>query len=286
MRFVVVDVETANSKFSSICQIGLVRFENGREAASEELMVNPQAEFSPMNVGIHGICEADVSGSPCFVDLYPRLKDWVGDAVVVSHSAFDRTAMNQACDRYALEAFAWSWLDSARIARRTWDQFKDRGYGLRNLADHFGIGFNHHNAVHDARTAGLILLRALEHSGRSFDDVVAETLAGARGSASYAASVRRAGDGDGALTGEAIVFTGELELPRAKAADMAAAAVADVHSGITKKTTMLVVGERDLQPGWPAKSGKHRKAESLIAAGQRIRVVGERDFMALASISE
>lgn len=286
MRFVVVDVETANSKFSSICQIGLVRFEGGREVASEELLVDPQAEFHPTNVGIHGICDTDVSGAPCFDQLYPRLGDWVGDSIVVSHSSFDRTALSQACDRYALEAFGWSWVDSARVARRTWEQFKDRGYGLRNLADHFGIRFDHHNALHDARTAGLILMKALEHSGRSLDEIVAEMQARSRRYAGYSAPVRRLGDGDGALTGETIVFTGELTLPRSTAADMAAEAGGNVDSGVTKRTTMLVVGERDIQPGWAAKSGKHRKAEALILAGQDIRIVGENDFMVLAAITE
>lgn len=199
MRFVVIDVETANSKFSSICQIGLVRFEDGGEVASDELLVDPQADFHPTNVGIHGICEVDVAGAPCFGELYPRLGDWVGDCIVVPHSSFDRTALSQACGRYELETFGWSWVDSARVARRTWEQFKDRGYGLRNLADYFGIRFDHHNALHDARTAGLILMKALEHSGRGLDEIIAEMQARSRRHGGYSAPVRRVGDGDGAI---------------------------------------------------------------------------------------
>jgi DNA polymerase-3 subunit epsilon len=48
----------------------------------------------------------------------------------------------------------------------------------------------------------------------------------------------------------------------------------------------LVVGERDLVPGWDEKSGKHRKAEELIEKGAPIRIVGENDFLALAAIKD
>ena len=56
---------------------------------------------------------------------------------------------------------------------------------------------------------------------------------------------------------------------------------ADVTPSVTKKTTMVVVGDQDLRKLHGAmKSAKHRKAEDLIAAGQPIRIVAECDFMA------
>jgi DNA polymerase III subunit epsilon len=55
MRFVVVDLETANPQMSSICAIGIVTFENGKEVDAEMLLVNPQDYFDPYNVAIHGI---------------------------------------------------------------------------------------------------------------------------------------------------------------------------------------------------------------------------------------
>src|SRR3546814_12913925 len=81
-------------------------------------------------------------------------------------------------------------------------------------------------------------------------------------------AIRRAGDGDSALLGETIVFTGALVLPRRDAADRAHALGAAVEPGVTKKTTMLVVGDQDLSKlAGPQKSSKHRKAEAMIAAG-------------------
>ena len=79
-----------------------------------------------------------------------------------------------------------------------------------------------------------------------------------------------------------LVFTGALEIPRTEAADLAAAAGCEVASGVSKKTTLLVVGDTDVaRTAGHEKSGKHRKAEKLIATGAPIRIIRESDFMQL-----
>jgi DNA polymerase-3 subunit epsilon len=54
-----------------------------------------------------------------------------------------------------------------------------------------------------------------------------------------------------------------------------------VDSGVTKDTTLLIVGDLDvgkLAPG-QSKSSKQLKAEALIAKGQFIRILRESDFL-------
>jgi len=53
--FVVVDVETSCSQVSSICQIGIVGFKDGRETFAYETLLNPLERFSSVNTRIHGI---------------------------------------------------------------------------------------------------------------------------------------------------------------------------------------------------------------------------------------
>ena len=80
-----------------------------------------------------------------------------------------------------------------------------------------------------------------------------------------------------------IVFTGALTMPRREAADIAASIGCDVDAGVTKRTTLLVVGDQDVQRlAGHKKSSKHRKAEQLIQAGQPIRILRETDFRELA----
>lgn len=79
-----------------------------------------------------------------------------------------------------------------------------------------------------------------------------------------------------------MVFTGALEIPRREAADLAATIGCSVTAGVTKKTSLLVVGDQDVSKlAGKTKSSKHRKAERLISEGQRIRILKESDFREL-----
>lgn len=285
MRFVAIDVETANPRYHSICQIGIVLFEDGREVDAEKVMIDPREDFGVWQTRTHGLCRDDVTGAPCFPERFDWLQQWLAGQTVVSHSHFDRSALRLACDHHQLPALPCRWADSAHIALAAWPDIAKHGLGLKVIASQLGIRFKHHDALEDARACGLIVQRAMTETGLGIPELLKRQTWGAEvGSGSK--SVARTGDGTGALVGERIVFTGELCVARQVAADMAAEAGGDVQQGVTKATTMLVVGERDLLPGWDAKSGKHKKAEELINKGFPIRIVGEQDFLALAAITD
>lgn len=282
MRFIALDVETANARMRSICQIGIVVFEGGREIAAESLLIDPGEEFDEMNISIHGIEERHVLGARKFPEVMDWLVSHTNGQTVVSHTHFDRTSIHQATMHHTLPVTACTWLDSAKVARRAWPQFSRSGYGLSNLAREFGINFQHHDALHDARTAGMVLLRAMDETGLDVEQWIQRCKAGISGNPS--GRERREGDGDGPLVGEVIVFTGSLSVPRREAADMAHVAGGRVDPGITRETTMLVVGDQDLDRlSGAVKSSKHRKAEQLSASGQPIRFLAESDFSALIS---
>ncbi|WP_336986465.1 exonuclease domain-containing protein [Altererythrobacter aquiaggeris] len=280
MKFIAVDLETANPRMSSICQIGIVAFENGVETRSETILLDPQDYFDPYNVNIHGIDEAAVRGAPTFQQVHNRICELVAGEIVACHTHFDRVALAQACGLHELDPLPCNWLDTARVARRAWNEFSKTGYGLKNIASKFGIEFQHHDAESDARAAGLILIRAMQDTGFSPSEWVDRCKSS--GTSSQGFSVKREGDGDGPLLGETITFTGSLLVPRRNAADMAHEAGAAVSPGVTKKTSLLVVGDQDIERlNGKSKSGKHRKAEALIEGGQSIRILGEADFMKL-----
>lgn len=75
------------------------------------------------------------------------------------------------------------------------------------------------------------------------------------------------------------MFTGALSITRAQASDMAASLGCSVLPGVSKKITLLVVGDQDLRiTGGDGKSSKHRKAEEMLAKGHPIRILSESDF--------
>jgi DNA polymerase-3 subunit epsilon len=150
---------------------------------------------------------------------------------------------------------------------------------LGNIAKFLKIEFKHHDAREDARAAGEILLRAIQDAGLSIEDwlVRVEQPVG-----SAEPGVVRSANPDGPLFGENLVFTGALSIPRSTATNAAALAGCEVASGVTKHTTLLVVGDQDIRTlAGHEKSSKHRRAEDLIAKGQAIRIIGESDFQRL-----
>ena len=81
LTFNAIDVETANADRASICQIGIVRAQNGEIAEHWQTLVNPEEWFDPWNSSIHGIDEEDVTGSPTIPEIYDDLRArlaWLG----------------------------------------------------------------------------------------------------------------------------------------------------------------------------------------------------------------
>lgn len=281
MEFVAVDVETANANLSSICQIGIVRFHDNKPTDQWKTLVNPNDYFDWMNVSIHGIDEDTVADAPTWPDIIGKVKEMIDGKIVVSHGSFDRGAIERASKLFDLPPPLCQWLDTCRVARRTWSEVSKRGYGLSALAERLGISFKHHDALEDARTAGFVLVRAQEETGLGVHEWVQRVKQPITpGSISHATE----GNPNGHLYGETIVFTGELCIPRKDAAKLAAEAGCDVADGVTKHTTILVVGDQDARKlNGQEKSAKHRKAETLIIKGTQIRIITESDFLSIAA---
>ena len=61
-----------------------------------------------------------------------------------------------------------------QIARQTWKNFER--HKLTFLADKFGIEYNAHNALDDARTCGKIFTLAAEESNTSLEDLFSNNI--------------------------------------------------------------------------------------------------------------
>lgn len=273
--FIAVDVETANADLASICSIGLIHFRNGFVHNNISTLVNPEDRFEPMNIAVHGIRPDDVVNAPTMRELYPVFLEKFRDVILAHHTHFDRTAFRKVGDKLGLPELSCKWIDTARVTRHAWPQYAMSGYGLANVCCDFEISFRHHDAAEDARAAGLILCKAIEDTQTSLSEWLARVETPIRSS-----QVEISVNPEGPLFGHIIVFTGTLTVPRATAETMAAGAGCRVSKGVTKETTLVVVGEQDIRAlAGHTKSSKHRKAEALAARGQDLRILGEKDFL-------
>lgn len=280
MDFVSVDVETATPDVSTICQIGVVQFKGGKVINEWSTYVNPGCPFDSINKSIHGIDESKVAEAPSFAIASKRLNDFAHNQIVACHSHFDRVSITRAHDAAGLQVGAFTWLDTARVARRVWASSPPpNGYGLRSLCDFLSIELQHHDALSDARAAGLLLVEACKVSALSVTEWFEQARKPISSTPGQSESIAREGNADGPLFGEVVVFTGSLLIPRREAADLAAAMGCQVTSGVTKNTSLLIVGDQDIrQLAGQERSSKHRKAERLIENGQEIRILCESDF--------
>ena len=167
MQFVSIDVETANQRRGSVCQIGMVLFDEHGPVDEFETLIDPRELFSQANIRVHGIRPGDVAGAPTFAqaaaDIFPRME---GQLCVAHNAGFDRTALLQAAAYSGLRLPWCRWLCSVRVARRAFAGEIER-FNLNRVADHLGIRFNHHDALEDARTCGEIVRVACLRTGLS-----------------------------------------------------------------------------------------------------------------------
>jgi DNA polymerase-3 subunit epsilon len=266
--FVVVDVETACSRVSSICQIGIVGFRDGREVFAYETLVDPRDVFEPFNVGIHGIAAHHVVGQPCFGDIHATVSGHLTGRITVAHSYFDKGALAAACRIGEVAAIETTWLDSVRVAKHAWPELAS--HRLNVLSRYLGIEHRHHDALSDARAAGLVIVKAIDHTGIGLQDWLNKPAKGAPKAPRPARS--------GPLMGERIAILGE---PRdGQLAQFVAAAGGRVVASVGTTTTMLAVAEKHPFGRWVTVEARYRKAEELRGQGRPIAIVTEKALRA------
>ena len=100
LTFNAIDVETANSNPSSICQIGIVRVRDGVIKGQLSVLLNPEAPFNAFNVRLHGIDEDTVKDSKTLPQVEAKVRRLLEGTALVSHTPFDRGALDGAMQRY------------------------------------------------------------------------------------------------------------------------------------------------------------------------------------------
>lgn len=283
-RFVAIDVETANAGRASICQIGLVVYENRKVIDEWSTLINPEDEFSAINMSIHGIGRKAVESSPTLPEIFAEVRNRVAGSCVASYGDFDRSAFSQSGTRYGLPALDAQWLDLQHVVKQAWPTFTTGGWALKKVCAHLSIDLsNHHDALADARAAGSVFVRAQELTSTWACDWLMRTngLVAITDTSPRQRSVAVVANPAGVLAGTKIVFTGELSIPRGVAEAKAAAIGCQSTSSVSRKTGIVVVGDQDLSlVGADGMSTKQRKAAELNAAGAQIQIMDGEQFAA------
>ena len=80
-------------------------------------------------------------------------------SATVAPSFFDKGALGAACATHEQAVIEATWLDSVRVAKRAWPELPS--HRLNVLTKFRSVRHKHH----DARAAGMVIVRAIEHTG-------------------------------------------------------------------------------------------------------------------------
>ena len=157
--FTAIDFETAHSKRFSICQVGLVRVEQGKITLEINELIQPPNNYYWTNfIEIHGISPKDTANSPTFDKLWNKIEPFITNQIVVAHNgmAFDFPVLQQTLEYYGMTAPKYE-------KRCTYRLF---GVNLASLCKKHCIPLNHHDALSDAKACAELYKIYLDANGK------------------------------------------------------------------------------------------------------------------------
>lgn len=289
MDFVALDLEIADRRNEAPCSLALVLVQDGKITKEKQILIDPETEFNPFAIRVHGITPRQVAGCPTFPDIWPQLSAIFQKYPVVAHNAaFDISVLKKAAARYQLPFEPPMVYCTMRHAKLNYDF---PSYSLDSLCSTFHIDLPcHHDSLYDARACARLMLKYLDDAPPIYpiaDTATPKNKPGKKNSIRISDIIAQCDciDATNPLYGCKIVFTGELSIPRDRAMQIAVDRGAEIKSSVSRLTDILVVGSQDpAVVGCSGQSAKERKAAELNASGQaHILIINETRFLALAN---
>lgn len=171
------DVEYANNKNKSICQIGIMceNFSDGEPYYPERnIYINPEDGFDDFCVKIHGITEDTVKNEPAFSAVWKEIEKYFTNAVIIGHNVAgaDLDALVKALKRYNLDIPELYYICTLDLARQYIPSYAVADYSLSTLCEYFGVDIDsEHNAFDDACACADLFKAIIEEYAIDIDDI-------------------------------------------------------------------------------------------------------------------
>ena len=162
MDFVAIDFETANSHRDSVCSLGITVVKDNKIVEKRYWLIKPYPfRFDPINISIHGIREADVINEKEFDEVWPEIKPYLENKLVIAHNAsFDFSVLRKTLDLYGIDYPKLNYCCTL-VASKLFYRYLSN-YKLNTVNKHLGYKFKHHHASEDATACANILINIAE----------------------------------------------------------------------------------------------------------------------------
>ena len=306
ISFVAIDLETATSARSSICQIGITEVINGELQTPKSWLVQPEGNvYDSMNIFIHGITPEDTKNSPSFPEVWKDVLPYLQGKIVVAHNtSFDMYALRDAFDKYGIEYPTFDYFCTLRIVR-----YIVKGcysYSLDIVLNYLGIEFEHHHrADSDSMGCAKLLLKCLETDNSTLEDLEGNYhfhrgqfapnvfIAHLQNKKQYSGQHQYKNiikdleehpeliDEGNYFYGKTICFTGKTQYAVRRVLLQMVKNIGGIPTdSVTSETDVLVVGQQDYRiVGADGMSSKQKKALKLLEKGQLIEILSESEFI-------
>ena len=150
--FTAIDFETAQGYRWSICQVGLIRVENGIVIRELDILVQPPNNYYwDRFTDIHGISSKDTLKSPTFNDIWHQIEPYIKNQNVIAHNgfSFDFPVLSKTLEYYGLPSPEYNKFCTYKIYKSN----------LADLCQEHKIPLNHHDALSDARACATLFTK-------------------------------------------------------------------------------------------------------------------------------
>ena len=159
--FAAIDFETANSRPSSVCSVGIVIVRDGRIVEKFYSLIRPRPNyFTEWTTQIHGLTRLDTDYADRFPLVWEQIKDKIEGLPLVAHNArFDEGCLKAVFKEYGMEYPGYKFHCTLVASRRT---LRLPNHKLHTVSAACGFNLeNHHHALADAEACAAIALKIL-----------------------------------------------------------------------------------------------------------------------------
>ena len=153
--YVVLDLETTglNCYYDRIIEFGAVRVEHGIVTEMIDIFVDPKRPLKKKITNITHITDKMLAGQPTIEEVLPRIVEFLGDAILVTHNAdFDYSFLQHALKRAGMPLLKNPVIDTLSLSRYLFPE--SRRHRLGALCKNMDIFYDEdeaHRADYDAR---------------------------------------------------------------------------------------------------------------------------------------